>query len=306
MRLLREYTVCLDTDARTLVLQFPLLRSRPVIRQVRSKSGNAYMEVDVESRTRLMNAERAREMGVGEVQKTVGLYAPLRNDYYVLRVGEDGAQGEKVDKIVQFRHTLDYLDKGGDKEKEKDRKEEKTLHVRRTETKEELEMKSRNPNYLHRRLEREAFVKYEIKEGGAGELSSGTSTQVVPGATERIGEGHPLSEDIAGLRRTIYNARVSNMSTLSRLYGAVPKEIVRKVLREMTVEFHGRYILKKEYFGDLAGTLEEILRRCKTSEQGAYFVMTSREMEERGDDLVYLLGELCIRDGQRYYLKGGE
>jgi hypothetical protein len=266
MVVVREYGVSLDSEKRIVHMQFPLLKQIPRILSISGSREKDYLEAQIEQEYRVGEREESVE------QRSVGRHVPFRSDYYVLRVRGDTIVGGKIDKLLQMRHTFSHLDKP---------REESEEHRKRRREK----------------SEREELVQYRLEEGHDEQ-----EYREEPRVFERRKE-HSLDRDIERVRKTIYSARVCNLSTILSMH-TLPEDLVRSLLDQMTFRFHGRYCLRREYWGEVGTLLESVLHRVVCEEGRSYFVMSQKELCEKKEDLRYVLEEISAQEGCRYYLKG--
>lgn len=310
----KEYEVVLNTEGGVVVMQFPLLSSRPNIKEVRGKLNNSYMEADIGHEHMPKNEKKMREHSqFGAAQKNISIESPLRSDYYIFRTKGGTVYGEKVEKIMQFHPSMDFRDPP---EEEPVAERKGILHVKRKETPEEHGYRRKDPNLLLGKLESEDYVNYALRK----EPPQDFEDLVGEALSERDGGGElhdePASsapekrsrETVERLRATIRNVCVVNLDVLSDIYKTLSEKTIKSCLQEMTFRFKGRFLLRRKFLDEKAQReLGPLLSRFQESpgDSGSAFIQFS-EGEQSGlrEGLLLLLDKMCRKEGSKYFLKG--
>lgn len=169
------------------------------------------------------------------------------------------------------------------------------LQFMKIESREELEHRKRNINYLLKIYEKEPFVKmdYAVKEH---ENVNARALQQFPLESPKSVARCAPDEEMR-LKRCIFNARIVNMGILKKIFDHPD---IHGVLREMTVHFKGRYLLKNEFYEHKF----QVVRKRILDEISRYGHLPFCEAQKIPQRFVFLLEELCERAECGYVLKG--
>ncbi|KAI5191375.1 hypothetical protein NECID01_1444 [Nematocida sp. AWRm77] len=293
-----EYNVVLDLGASVEIFQYPLHDTLPDIEEVKTKDKGKYVE-----------AKANTEMGETCLR---GVSSDCINEYYVLTVGEGTVLGEKVENILQLRPVLpdtpDTLSKT--------QKKESMRIFSISESHEEVLSRAKNPNYIMEKLAKEPWKKYSVSapfpvfqntlripslqsihehvsESAKSSKSAKESGKEAEGALDAV---------MTEIKRTIYNARVTNLSTLQDMFPRAPHSLLAQALNELTFPVLGRYVIKPEFFKDMSGIFLSIIGRMQSSE-GA-LVLSFKELSDPEETFMYVLAQVSHKEGHLYKLKG--
>ncbi|KAI5165817.1 hypothetical protein NEIRO02_0715 [Nematocida sp. AWRm79] len=271
---MKELDVFLDTQENALLFQYPLSVEVPNVQTVNTKCDDKYVQISTSEPTGAVNYK--------------GISGDIINKYYILNIKENEVVGLQVKSITQLRP---FLPETEETIKLSEKKETKVFAL--NESQDELENRMKNPNYIVEKVNKTPWVEYKLTEYKESQVvqepSRPVSTQIANTPLEKIKE-------------TIYNARVVNIPELKSIYPTSPISDINQAVSEMTIPFLGRYILKIEYFNDLATLLISILKRME--EGNGVFTFTKEELIEQSEEFTYLLNQIAYKQDHVYVLKG--
>ncbi|KAI5190008.1 hypothetical protein NEMIN01_0793 [Nematocida minor] len=280
---MEEHDVFLDTQEDSLLLQYPLNTELPSLVEIKTKSEDTF-------------AETKAETSAGQISYR-SVESSTINKYFILSVGEE-ITGVPVKKIFQLRPFLPETD---EILKKMDKKETKVFAM--NETQEEFENRMKNPNYVVEKVNKMPWKNYQInKETAAESMPQQLKAEMARGAPIKHSHYKEAHTPMEKIKETIYNARVVNMSELARVYPTVPMSDISQAVSEMTIEFLDRYVLKPEYFNDLAPMLINILNRMKNT--GGVLTLTKEEIINSSEEFNYVLSQVSHKEAHYYRLKG--
>lgn len=163
------------------------------------------------------------------------------------------------------------------------------------ESREELEHRKRNINYLLKIYEKEPFVKLDYSARESEDVDTRALRPFPLESTESVAECVPDEE--ARLRRCIFNARIVNLGVLKKMFGQAD---IHGVLRAMTVHFRGRFLLKNEFYEQKF----QVVRKAILDEIARSGHLAFGEAQKIPQRFVFLLEELCEKAECGYVLKG--
>ncbi|KAI5183962.1 hypothetical protein NEIRO03_1435 [Nematocida sp. AWRm78] len=271
---MKELDVFLDTQENALLFQYPLSVEVPNVQTVNTKCDDKYVQISTSEPTGAVNYK--------------GISGDIINKYYILNIKENEVVGLQVKSITQLRP---FLPETEETIKLSEKKETKVFAL--NESQDELENRMKNPNYIVEKVNKTPWVEYKLTEYKESQVvqepSRPVSTQIANTPLEKIKE-------------TIYNARVVNIPELKSIYPTSPISDINQAVSEMTIPFLGRYILKIEYFNDLATLLISILKRME--EGNGVFTFTKEELIDQSEEFTYLLNQIAYKQDHVYVLKG--
>ncbi|OAG32223.1 hypothetical protein NEIG_01908 [Nematocida sp. ERTm5] len=271
---MKELDVFLDTQENALLFQYPLSVEIPNVQTVNTKCDDKYVQISTSEPTGAVNYK--------------GISGDIINKYYILNIKENEVVGLQVKSITQLRP---FLPETEETIKLSEKKETKVFAL--NESQDELENRMKNPNYIVEKVNKTPWVEYKLTEYKESQVvqepSRPVSTQIANTPLEKIKE-------------TIYNARVVNIPELKSIYPTSPISDINQAVSEMTIPFLGRYILKIEYFNDLATLLISILKRME--EGNGVFTFTKEELIDQSEEFTYLLNQIAYKQDHVYVLKG--
>ncbi|KAI5180430.1 hypothetical protein NEOKW01_0734 [Nematocida sp. AWRm80] len=289
-----EYSIVLDTKEDTILLQYPLHNTSPILTELNTKANDTLIE-----------AKGTTDFG--EV-KFKGAAVNRINDYYILTHTDQGLVGRKVKNIFQLRPVLEEKEEN----LKKDEKKESARVYAINETQKDFENRIKSPNYIIERQEKEPWHKYKLnpQEVEHKHLSELLNTQNTSNTLETEGQvsiqksiqKNALDNAISSLRSTIYNARVVEYSVLATLFPEIHPGKINQLLKEMTVPLLNKHVLLPEYYRDLAGIYSSILERIKEGE--GILTLTKKELLDPEERFFYTLEQVAERTGRKYKLKG--
>ncbi|KAF7682685.1 hypothetical protein TCON_2097 [Astathelohania contejeani] len=190
----------------------------------------------------------------------------------------------EVERVYHFDTHFSYI------EPRKTTEKRVGYLYKRSESKEEMEHRRKNWNYLLKKAEQEEYKTMEYREGS--ELSTMDIKSISENTNEPIIDNDEIKKDI---RESIRRAKVVNIKELVHLFGN--EDIVVRILQEMTIQIRGRFILKNLFY-------EKHLHSIRSALLDAF-----RESDAISSDNPlcinkFLVEELAIKEKGKYYLKG--
>ncbi|KAL0265593.1 UNVERIFIED_CONTAM: hypothetical protein PYX00_011306 [Menopon gallinae] len=169
------------------------------------------------------------------------------------------------------------------------------LQFMKIESREELEHRKRNINYLLKVFDKEQFIimEYVVREGG--NVDTGALRSLPLESRQEI--GRCMLDEEARLRRAIFSARIVNLCVLEKMF---PRSDVRDVLRRMTVHFKGRFLLKNEFYEHKL----QIIRKRVLDEMSRCGHLPFCEAQKIPQRFAFLLDEMCEKAEDGYVLRG--
>lgn len=153
-------------------------------------------------------------------------------------------------------------------------------------TKEELEHRRKNINYILRKInaEDEKSMKYLTDE----EVEFTDEPMQEECGTTQTHDDHKI-------RRCIKEAKIVNYKVLTEIFPTINNIV--EIMSEMCFNLHGRYVLKNKYYaGSLKRSREAILKQFTSSS-----IVFARALTK---DEQFLLSEICNFSDNVYHLKG--
>ncbi|KAI5172785.1 hypothetical protein NEFER03_1817 [Nematocida sp. LUAm3] len=278
-----EYHFTLSQKNEKYLLTFPLANEKQNILSLRCKGSPLLVEANLQDNIRV-----------------IGSSSQKINEYYHIQVKEK-ILATKIKDIIPLRVALE------ENIQQQERKEESTGLFNAAE-REQLEQRRRNPNYIVSLIEKEPWTEYSVvhlEETNTlphAPLSASPHTPLsAPRRTPHL-EQKTNEEMYASIKRTIYNARVVNLSELKKLHPSSSNSLLIRAVDELTIPFLGRHILRPEYYNDLSPIYEDILKRMQISH--GIFQLSPKELENQSENLLYVLNQLSEKRNIFYYLKG--
>lgn len=274
-----EYDVILDAQGTLSILQYPLLEEPPFITEIKTKAEGKYINGK--------GVYKKKDMTfIGTTPNTIC-------DYYIVHIGKKSMQGEKVSEIVQMQPMLPETE-------EMQKKTEKKTSVRvfsPIESREELENRKKNPNYVIEKLSNEPWAVYEVRNRDNKRIYL-NEAPLPP--FKYYKPDHPGSID--EIKAAIYNARVSNIGVIMQMFPSAPANDIKIAFEELTIPFLGRRVLKHKYYNDLANIYSFLLGRMEST--NGVLSLTFEESTDPEESFFYVLEQITRKVGPNYILKG--
>lgn len=168
------------------------------------------------------------------------------------------------------------------------------IQFMKIENKEELEHRKRNINYLLKIHNKEEFIKMKYATEDEDVPMEGLLAYEAP-AHPKVQEDREEEQNRA--KKIIFRARVVNLGELEKVNRS---KNLRNILRETTIHFRGRFLLRNRYYEERL----QVVRKKIVDEIAKEGVFSLEKALEIPEEHLFLLEELCNKGEKAYALKG--
>ncbi|KAM0677167.1 hypothetical protein BDAP_000468 [Binucleata daphniae] len=169
-----------------------------------------------------------------------------------------------------------------------------TMQNMKSLTRDELDYKKRNVNYMLRKIDFEDCQELKYKKGDVNELKKNVETKEIENTTVNVNNN--IKERI---KTAIFRARIVNYKVLLDIFENESVSI-QEVLLEMCIKLKGRFVLKNKYYDKIHRKMrQKILNKIEASKSEMY---DYNIMFDKGD--LFVVNEICEKKNGFYCLKG--